>query len=111
MAGFFVGESRPRVVDAVHSYASIRLIHRDAAILDSSIVDPGEKKRSDVLAIRIEDHVAGDTFIALSRGERVADPSFVQSGAADGIQQDLHRIVGQMRSDLVLRGSEPRSGP
>ncbi len=101
VASFFVGQRRSCVLNSVLAHASIRLLHRDAAVLDASVVHVGKKQRSDVLAVGIEDHVAGHTLIVLDAGQCVANPALVQSGAADRVQQNLHRIVGQ--SGEVIR--------
>src|SRR5208282_1569178 len=95
VATFFVRQRRPRVLNSVLAYPSVRLLHGDAAVLDPSIVHARKKQRGDVLGVRIEDHIAGYTLMFLSAGQGVANPALVQSRAADRIQQNLHRIVSQ----------------
>jgi hypothetical protein len=52
-------------------------VHRDAAVLNHSVLHMSEEWRRDVLTVGIENHLAGDTFVRFCSGQSVTDASFV----------------------------------
>ena len=56
----------------------------------------------DILLIWVEDHVPGYAVVFFNAGQRIVNPRAVQSRLADGIQQRVHRIIGQRGKLLRL---------
>ncbi len=48
-----------------------------------------------ILLVGIKDHVSGYAVVLLDIGQRVVNTGAIQAGFADGVQQSVHRIIGQ----------------
>ena len=58
--------------------------------------------RRDVLLIGIEDHVPGDAVVLLDIGQCVVNACTIEASLADGVEQSVHRVIGQRRKLLRL---------
>ena len=83
---------RHRGVGGIHAVAPERRL---------AVVDGGEVHRHDVLAVRVERHLAGDALVAARRRSSASRilPRFSPARQIDS-QQDVHRVVGERREHL-----------
>src|SRR3954471_21974368 len=86
---------RTSVLHTTFTNLRVRLFHGDTAVTDLAVMHTREVHGGDVLAVRVEDHVAGYALVVGKPGESVANAAFVQTGAADGVQKNAHLIVGK----------------
>ena len=100
IAGALIGRRWANKLNAAFSDHGVRFLHRDAAIGDLSIVYLPQKQWRNVLAVRVEHHVAGYSLEAGQSSECIADAPLVQPGATYGVQKDSHLIVCQ-RGEVV----------
>src|SRR5690242_11598084 len=68
-----IGRGWSRVSNSILPNLSVRLFHGDAPVFNLPIVHVAEVHGGDVLAVRIEDHIAGDTFEAGQPRQSVAN--------------------------------------
>src|SRR5579864_2746507 len=94
-AGLLIRSRGANELNAGFADLRVGLLHGDAAIFDLAVMHVAEKERSDVLAIGIEYHVAGNAFIVFDTSQGVANPAAIQSGTANCIYQNLHLIVSK----------------
>src|SRR3954468_2311652 len=86
---------RTSVLHTTFTNLRVRLFHGDTAVTDLAVMHTREVHGGDVLTVRVEDHFAGYTLVVGKPGESVANAAFVQTGSADGVQENFHLIVGQ----------------
>jgi hypothetical protein len=70
------------------------------AIGDGAVVYRAQIHGRHVLQVWIEDHVPGHTVVFFDVAQRVLDTAAIEARPADGVQQRVHRVVGQ-RSKLL----------
>ncbi len=87
---------------SVFTDRGVRFLHGVAAEGDLAILHFPEIHGRDVLGIRVECHLAGDTAIAFHRVQRIANLAAIQAGATDGIEQDIHRVEAQRGEGVGL---------
>src|SRR5437588_12253278 len=93
IAGALIGRRWANKLNAAFSNHGVRFLHRDAVIGDLPIVYLPQKQWRNVLAVRVEHHVAGYALEPGQASERIADATLVQACTADGVQKNSHLII------------------
>src|ERR1019366_6067361 len=71
------------------------LLHGCTMIGDFIVVDRADIHGGDVLAVCVEDHVSSDAMVVVDLRKGIMDACAVEARLADGLEQDLHGVIGE----------------